>query len=62
MNPRQQQLPSKVCLVCQRPFTWRKKWERDWPNVRYCSKRCAAAGRRVGEAGGNDAPARADAR
>ncbi|MBL8757123.1 MAG: DUF2256 domain-containing protein [Phycisphaerae bacterium] len=32
---------SKVCPVCGRPFTWRKKWERDWPNVRYCSKRCA---------------------
>ncbi|HSG60238.1 MAG TPA: DUF2256 domain-containing protein [Pseudomonadales bacterium] len=33
-------LPSKVCLHCQRPFTWRKKWERDWDNVKYCSERC----------------------
>ncbi|RJG47922.1 DUF2256 domain-containing protein [Motilimonas pumila] len=31
----------KVCLVCLRPFSWRKKWQRDWPNVKYCSKRCA---------------------
>ncbi|MEZ7227064.1 DUF2256 domain-containing protein [Alteromonas sp. DY56-G5] len=34
-------LPTKVCPVCQRPFTWRKKWEKNWENVRYCSKRCA---------------------
>ncbi|MBJ2128384.1 DUF2256 domain-containing protein [Alteromonas sp. IB21] len=34
-------LPTKVCPICQRPFTWRKKWERNWEHVRYCSKRCA---------------------
>ncbi|MEC8516902.1 MAG: DUF2256 domain-containing protein [Pseudomonadota bacterium] len=34
-------LPSKICVTCGRPFTWRKKWERDWEQVRYCSKRCA---------------------
>ena len=33
-------LPSKNCLNCLRPFTWRKKWERDWDNVKYCSERC----------------------
>ena len=33
-------LPSKICPVCKRPFTWRKKWERDWENVKYCSERC----------------------
>lgn len=33
-------LPSKVCLVCGRPFEWRKKWERCWDEVRYCSDRC----------------------
>ena len=38
-------LPTKTCPVCARPFAWRKKWERDWPNVIYCSKRCARAGR-----------------
>ncbi|NCP63389.1 MAG: DUF2256 domain-containing protein [Paraglaciecola sp.] len=36
------QLPSKICVVCARPFTWRKKWERNWPEVKYCSKRCAS--------------------
>jgi hypothetical protein len=33
-------LPQKLCLVCDRPFAWRKKWARDWENVRYCSERC----------------------
>ncbi|MBE7544392.1 MAG: DUF2256 domain-containing protein [Bryobacteraceae bacterium] len=33
-------LPSKICPVCGRPFTWRKKWERHWHTVRYCSHRC----------------------
>tara|TARA_X000000368_G_C22732836_1_gene580276 strand:- start:48 stop:188 length:141 start_codon:yes stop_codon:yes gene_type:complete len=33
-------LPEKICLVCKKPFKWRKKWERDWDNVKYCSKRC----------------------
>ena len=33
-------LPTKTCLVCQRPFAWRKKWERDWEQVLYCSERC----------------------
>lgn len=35
-------LPEKICIVCKRPFSWRKKWERDWENVKYCSKKCAA--------------------
>ncbi|MDC7998482.1 DUF2256 domain-containing protein [Gilvibacter sediminis] len=34
-------LPTKICLTCGRPFTWRKKWERDWEQVKYCSKRCS---------------------
>ncbi|WBE25492.1 DUF2256 domain-containing protein [Denitrificimonas caeni] len=28
-------LPEKLCPVCQRPFAWRKKWEKDWPQVKY---------------------------
>ncbi len=38
------QLPRKICPVCQRPFVWRKKWEKVWPEVIYCSKRCRAGG------------------
>ena len=33
-------LPEKNCSVCQRPFQWRKKWEKNWDEVKYCSKRC----------------------
>ncbi|MAV47194.1 MAG: DUF2256 domain-containing protein [Alphaproteobacteria bacterium TMED89] len=33
-------LPSKTCPVCQRPFSWRKKWQRHWEDVVYCSERC----------------------
>ncbi|MBV9389296.1 MAG: DUF2256 domain-containing protein [Chroococcidiopsidaceae cyanobacterium CP_BM_ER_R8_30] len=34
------ELPTKICPVCQRPFTWRKKWEDCWDEVKYCSERC----------------------
>ena len=37
-------LPQKICLVCQRPFTWRRKWALDWDQVRYCSERCRRKG------------------
>jgi hypothetical protein len=37
-------LPEKTCAACERPFAWRRKWARDWHNVRYCSDRCRAAG------------------
>ncbi|QJD97246.1 DUF2256 domain-containing protein [Mucilaginibacter robiniae] len=33
-------LPQKICAVCQRPFTWRKKWAKCWDDVKYCSDRC----------------------
>lgn len=36
-------LPQKTCLTCKRPFTWRKKWEKVWDEVRYCSHRCRDA-------------------
>ncbi|MRX47850.1 DUF2256 domain-containing protein [Pedobacter puniceum] len=33
-------LPAKLCVVCNRPFSWRKKWEKCWEEVKYCSERC----------------------
>lgn len=36
--------PTKICAACGRPFTWRKKWERDWERVKYCSERCRGVG------------------
>ncbi|MDJ0644604.1 MAG: DUF2256 domain-containing protein [Flavobacteriaceae bacterium] len=40
---RKKYLPEKVCKSCGRPFTWRKKWQRDWEQVKFCSKRCRRA-------------------
>ena len=37
---RKHHLPEKVCASCGRPFTWRKKWERVWNEVKYCSDHC----------------------
>lgn len=37
-------LPTKICAACRRPFAWRKKWARDWDQVRYCSDACRKAG------------------
>ncbi|MEE2736345.1 MAG: DUF2256 domain-containing protein [Pseudomonadota bacterium] len=37
---RKTDLPTKICPVCRRAFRWRKKWERVWDNVKYCSKGC----------------------
>lgn len=36
-------LPSKLCEVCGLSFAWRKKWEKDWTSVKYCSERCRRA-------------------
>jgi len=37
---KKEHLPTKICLTCGLTFTWRKKWERSWENVKYCSERC----------------------
>ncbi|MFL2629961.1 MAG: DUF2256 domain-containing protein [Flavobacteriaceae bacterium] len=26
--------------MCKKPFKWRKKWEKNWNQVTYCSYRC----------------------
>lgn len=33
-------LPQKTCAHCGRPFTWRRKWARDWGSVKFCSDAC----------------------
>jgi hypothetical protein len=37
---RKSDLPQKACQECNRPFAWRKKWEKVWNEVKYCSDRC----------------------
>mmetsp|Transcript_141457 Transcript_141457/g.260697 ORF Transcript_141457/g.260697 Transcript_141457/m.260697 type:complete len:158 (+) Transcript_141457:35-508(+) len=39
-------LPSKQCVQCGRPFDWRKKWEKVWDEVKYCSERCRREAKR----------------
>lgn len=46
-NTKKRDLPTKVCVICQRPFTWRKKWEANWDDVKYCSQRCRNLRRQV---------------
>ncbi len=41
-------LPEKTCACCGRPFAWRKKWEKVWDEVRYCSDRCRGEARHKG--------------
>jgi hypothetical protein len=43
-RPAKADLPQKICASCGRPFAWRKKWARDWENVKYCSDRCKGSG------------------
>ena len=33
-------LPSKPCVTCGRPMSWRKAWAKNWEQVRHCSDAC----------------------
>jgi hypothetical protein len=35
---------SKTCAACGRTIEWRKKWARDWDDVKYCSAACRRRG------------------
>ncbi|MFY7992363.1 MAG: DUF3253 domain-containing protein [Bacteriovoracaceae bacterium] len=30
----------KICLSCGRNITYRKKWEKNWPEIKFCSDEC----------------------
>ena len=34
----------RTCASCGRRIEWRKKWERSWDDVRYCSTACRKRG------------------
>ena len=34
----------KTCIVCGREIQWRKKWQNDWDQIKYCSHSCRQAG------------------
>ncbi|HEV8023375.1 MAG TPA: DUF2256 domain-containing protein, partial [Candidatus Nanopelagicales bacterium] len=31
---------AKTCSSCGRQMAWRKSWERNWDEVKYCSEAC----------------------
>jgi hypothetical protein len=39
---------AKTCLSCGRQMQWRKSWERNWDDVRFCSAACRKS--KVGDA------------
>lgn len=45
-----QSLPSKPCVACGRPMTWRRRWAHDWDEVKFCSQACRKARRPAGTA------------
>jgi hypothetical protein len=36
----------KPCIVCGREIQWRKKWQDNWNQVKYCSRACRNGGLR----------------
>jgi hypothetical protein len=35
-----QSLPNKPCVQCKKPMQWRKKWAKNWSEVKFCSQKC----------------------
>ena len=33
-------LPSKSCVACGRTMSWRKRWAKNWGEVKFCSDAC----------------------
>jgi hypothetical protein len=33
-------LPSKPCARCGLPMSWRRRWAKNWDEVKYCSDAC----------------------
>jgi len=31
---------TKICSSCGRTIEYRKKWEKNWPEIKYCSDEC----------------------
>jgi len=37
---KKENFPSKECQHCKRNVVWRKKWSKNWDQVKYCSEKC----------------------
>lgn len=33
-------MDSKICATCGRTIEYRKKWEKNWADIKYCSDQC----------------------
>ena len=33
-------LPSKPCVACGLAMSWRRRWAKNWADVKYCSEAC----------------------
>jgi hypothetical protein len=33
-------LPSKPCAACGLAMTWRRRWAKNWADVKFCSDAC----------------------
>jgi hypothetical protein len=33
-------LPSKPCTACGLAMSWRRRWAKNWADVKYCSEAC----------------------
>lgn len=38
---------TRYCTACGRRMVWRRRWARDWEQVRHCSRACRARGVRA---------------
>ena len=45
-------LPTRPCVHCGRPMSWRKAWASNWDEVKYCSDACRRGKVPVPGAGG----------
>lgn len=37
---REPKFETKICASCGRTIEYRKKWEKNWPSIKYCSDEC----------------------
>ena len=37
-------LPSKLCVACGLAMSWRRRWAKNWADVKYCSEGCRRKG------------------
>ena len=40
MKNKSHQNETKICSSCGRSIEYRKKWEKNWPEIKYCSDEC----------------------